>query len=70
MAPGRGYSISGKLSRLQEAIPNSFFDLEGRFFYLNHRETADLDLFATADVLGEGVASLRTATRAANRTRG
>jgi len=49
----------------------AFFEREGRFFltgggalagfYLGHRETNDLDLFTTDDVLDEGEAALRDA---------
>ena len=61
----------GRLSALQTDILQGFFRRETRFFltggaalagfYLQHRETADLDLFATSDILPDGEASLRAA---------
>jgi predicted nucleotidyltransferase component of viral defense system len=53
-----------RLTRLQRDVLREFFSREQRFFltggaalagyYLGHRETDDLDLFTTADILNEG----------------
>ena len=61
--------MTGRLSPLQTDILDAFFRRERRFFltggaalagfYLRHRETADLDLFTTHDVLADGEAALR-----------
>lgn len=58
--------MSSKLTSLQLRILNAFFDGEDRFFltggaalsgfYLDHRETHDLDLFTQSDALNDGVA--------------
>ncbi len=58
--------MSSKLTSLQQRILNAFFDGEDRFFltggaalsgfYLEHRETHDLDLFTQSDALNDGVA--------------
>lgn len=58
--------MSSKLTSLQLRILNAFFDGEDRFFltggaalsgfYLEHRETHDLDLFTRSDALDDGVA--------------
>jgi len=58
--------LSSKLTSLQLRILNAFFDGEDRFFltggaalsgfYLEHRETHDLDLFTRSDALDDGVA--------------
>ena len=57
-----------RLSPLQRDLLEAFFRREERFFlsggaalagyYLGHRDTADLDLFTTSDVLTEGIAAL------------
>ena len=62
-----------KLDRLQEEVLESFFRRERRFFltgggalvgfYLGHRETKDLDLFATEDVLSDGLSALEQVAR-------
>jgi Nucleotidyl transferase AbiEii toxin, Type IV TA system len=60
-----------RLTQLQRDLLESFFRRESRFFltggaalagyYLGHRETADLDLFTTGDLLGDGETALRAA---------
>ncbi len=62
-----------KLTPLQQDVLNAFFAIETRFFltggaalagfYLQHRETHDLDLFAVDDILDEGVALLNQVAR-------
>jgi predicted nucleotidyltransferase component of viral defense system len=62
-----------KLDPLQEAVLESFFRRERRFFltggaalvgfHLGHRETKDLDLFSTEDVLPEGLSALEEVAR-------
>ena len=62
---------SSRLTPLQRDILEAFFRRESRFFltggaalagyYLGHRETADLDLFTTGDLLGDGETALRAA---------
>ncbi|MBN9165695.1 MAG: nucleotidyl transferase AbiEii/AbiGii toxin family protein, partial [Myxococcales bacterium] len=62
-------SSSGRLSQLQEDLLAAFFERAPGFFlaggaalarcYLRHRETEDLDLFATPEVeIGIGVRAL------------
>lgn len=63
----------GRLSEIQEALLTEFFRLEPRFFltggaalagfHLRHRETEDLDLFASDDVLDDGERALGEAVR-------
>jgi hypothetical protein len=63
--------IANRLTQLQRDLLESFFRRESRFFltggaalagyYLGHRETADLDLFTTGDLLGDGEMALRAA---------
>ncbi len=63
-----------RLTPLQRDLLQAFFQREKRFFltgggalagyYLGHRETADLDLFTTADILSDGEANLQEAVRA------
>jgi hypothetical protein len=58
--------VGSKLTSLQQRILTAFFDVEDRFFltggaalsgfYLQHRETHDLDLFTQSDALDDGVA--------------
>lgn len=68
-------SSSGRLSPLQEDVLAAFFERAPAFFltggaalaryYLHHRETEDLDLFATPDVeIGNGVRALIEAAAA------
>jgi predicted nucleotidyltransferase component of viral defense system len=62
-------SAPSLLNSFQRQVLSSFFKKENRFFltggaalagfYLGHRRTKDLDLFATDDHLEEGAASLR-----------
>ena len=62
------YSAS-RLSVLQRDVMRAFFALEHRFFlsgggalvgfHLGHRETDDLDLFATEAILEDGLRALR-----------
>lgn len=62
-------SSDGRLSQLQEELLPAFFERAPGFFltggaalarfYLHHRETEDLDLFATPEVeIGTGVQAL------------
>jgi Nucleotidyl transferase AbiEii toxin, Type IV TA system len=61
------------LTQLQQDLLDAFFRREQRFFltggaalagfFLGHRSTHDLDLFATTDVLDAGDVSLREAAR-------
>jgi hypothetical protein len=63
-----------RLTPLQRELLERFFQREPRFFltggaalagyHIGHRETADLDLFTTADLLGDGEAALRAAVKA------
>jgi hypothetical protein len=63
--------IANRLTQLQRDLLESFFRREPRFFltggaalagyYLGHRETADLDLFATDNLLGDGETALHAA---------
>lgn len=66
---------STRLSRLQHELLEAFFERTRRFFltgggalagyYLHHRETKDLDLFASTDVdIEEGARALRSACAA------
>jgi len=68
-------SSSARLSRLQEELLGAFFERAQGFFltggaalarfYLRHRETEDLDLFATPDIdMGSGVRALSEAAAA------
>lgn len=62
-----------KLGRLQEEVLEAFFRREKRFFltgggalagfYLGHRETKDLDLFTTEDVLPDGLSAIEQVAR-------
>jgi len=62
-----------KLSRLQQDLLQAFFSREQRFFltggaalagfYLSHRETKDIDLFTTDDILIEAVSTLEDIAR-------
>jgi predicted nucleotidyltransferase component of viral defense system len=62
------------LTPLQDELLRAFFEREDRFvltggaalggFYLGHRKTKDLDLFATAPLLDEGERALRAAADA------
>ncbi len=66
--------ITNRLTALQRALLEEFFRREARFyltggaalagFHLGHRETKDLDLFVTEDILEEGVEALRAAAGA------
>jgi hypothetical protein len=63
--------FANRLTPLQRDLLEAFFQRESRFFltggaalagyYLGHRDTADLDLFTSADVLADGEAALRAA---------
>lgn len=66
---------SSKLTALQDALLHAFFQREQRFFltgggalaafYLHHRTTDDLDLFATSDVpMADGIRALRAGAEA------
>jgi hypothetical protein len=65
--------VRGRLTALQADLLEAFFRHEDRFYltgggalagyHLGHRETHDLDLFALAPVMDEGVRSLRQAAR-------
>jgi predicted nucleotidyltransferase component of viral defense system len=72
-------SSDGRLSQLQEDILAAFFDRAPEFFltggaalaryYLHHRATEDLDLFALPDVdIGSGVQALVEASVSVNAT--
>jgi hypothetical protein len=62
-----------RLGRLQQDLLEGFFRRERRFFltggaaragfHLGHRETDDLDLFVTEDVLDDGLAALDEVAR-------
>lgn len=62
---------NSRLSSLQRDLLEAFFRRESRFFltggaalagfYLGHRDTADLDLFTTGDLLDDGESALRAA---------
>lgn len=64
---------STRLSDLQREVLDAFFRQEDRFFltggaalvgyYLNHRETKDLDLFTTENRMEEGVSALTAVAR-------
>lgn len=66
--------IANRLTPLQRELLDAFFQQESRFFltggaalvgyHLGHRETADLDLFTTADLLADGESTLQAATSA------
>ena len=66
--------ITSRLTPLQRDLLEAFFQRESRFFltggaalagyHLGHRETADLDLFTTADLLASGHAALQAAVAA------
>lgn len=61
--------IISRLTPLQRDLLEAFFQRESRFFltggpalvgyHLGHRETADLDLFTTDDLLASGEAALK-----------
>jgi hypothetical protein len=63
--------ITSRLTPLQRDLLEAFFQRESRFFltggaalagyHLGHRETADLDLFTTSDLLTSGQAALQGA---------
>lgn len=63
--------IASRLTPLQRDLLEAFFQRESRFFltggaalagyHLGHRETADLDLFTTSDLLTSGQAALQGA---------
>ncbi len=62
---------TSRLTPLQRDLLEAFFRNENRFFltggaalagyYIGHRDTADLDLFTTADLLAEGEVALHAA---------
>lgn len=62
-----------RLDRLQQEVLATFFEHESRFFltggaalagfHLHHRETKDLDLFTTDDLIEQGVAALAATAR-------
>lgn len=66
--------ITSRLTPLQRDLLEAFFQRESRFFltggaalagyHLGHRETADLDLFTTTDLLASGHAALQAAVAA------
>ncbi len=66
--------VASRLTPLQRDVLEAFFQREPRFFltggaalagyHLGHRETADLDLFTTADLLADGEAALQRAVHA------
>jgi hypothetical protein len=66
--------ITSRLTPLQRDLLEAFFQRESRFFltggaalagyHLGHRETADLDLFTTSDLLTSGQAALQGAVAA------
>lgn len=66
--------IASRLTPLQRDLLEAFFQRESRFFltggaalvgyHLGHRETADLDLFTTADLLASGEVALQAAVTA------
>lgn len=65
--------VVSRLSRLQTDVLEAFFRRDSDFFltggaalaafHLGHRETNDLDLFTTSDVLDRGVVTLAEAAR-------
>jgi len=65
--------VRSTLGRLQQDVLAGFFRRESRFFltgggalagfHLGHRETSDLDLFATSDILEDGAAALAETAR-------
>ena len=65
--------MTSRLGHFQREVLEAFFRKEQRFFlsggaalvgfHLGHRETDDLDLFVTEDVLEEGLAALGAAVR-------
>lgn len=66
--------VLSRLTPLQRDLLEGFFQREPRFFltggaalagyHIGHRETADLDLFTTADLLADGEATLQAAVKA------
>ena len=68
--------VANRLTPLRRDLLEAFFQREARFFltggaalagyHLGHRETADLDLFTTADLLADGEATLHGAVSAIN----
>ena len=64
---------SSRLTQLQRDVLEAFFGKESRFFlsgggalagfHLGHRETDDLDLFTTEDVLDQGATALGAVAR-------
>jgi len=66
--------VVSRLTPLQWDLLEAFFQRESHFFltggaalagyHLGHRETADLDLFTTADLLTDGDAALQAAVQA------
>lgn len=66
--------VANRLTPLQRDLLEAFFQREARFFltggaalvgfHLGHRETADLDLFTTADHLADGETALHGAASA------
>jgi len=62
---------ASRLTSMQRDLLEAFFRRESRFFltggaalagyYIGHRDTADLDLFTTADLLAEGEVALHAA---------
>ena len=65
--------MTSRLGHFQREVLEAFFRKEQRFFlsggaalvgfHLGHRETDDLELFVTEDVLEEGLAALGAAVR-------
>ena len=65
--------MTSRLGQFQREVLEAFFRREQRFFlsggaalvgfHLGHRDTDDLDLFVTEDVLEEGLAALGAAVR-------
>lgn len=70
--------MDSKLSPLQQRLLDAFFALEQRFFltggaalagyHLGHRSTADLDLFATENILEDGDSALLRASESIGAT--
>ncbi len=66
--------VLSRITPLQRDLLEGFFQREPRFFlpggaalagyHIGHRETADLDLFTTADLLADGEATLQAAVKA------
>lgn len=65
--------VLSRLTPLQRDLLEGFFQREPRFFltggaalagyHIGHRETADLDLFTTADLLADGEATLQAVVK-------